>query len=81
MSTEVIVALITAIPTVTVAAVSVVNANRIISFKIDDLEKKVDKHNNLIERTFVLETKAKATDNRLDELHEDIKEIEKEVRK
>lgn len=47
----------------------------LISYRLEELEKKVDKHNNLIERTYalerradVLEEKQKMTDNRINDL-------------
>lgn len=47
----------------------------LISYRLEELEKKVDKHNNLIERTYelerktdVLEEKQKVADHRLDDI-------------
>jgi hypothetical protein len=47
----------------------------LISYRLEELEKKVDKHNTLIERTYalerradVLEEKQKMTDNRINDL-------------
>lgn len=41
---------------------------RLIAYRIDKLEQKVDEHNQVIRRTFVLEEKQKVTDHRLDDL-------------
>lgn len=38
---------------------------RLMSYRIEQLEKKVEKHNNLIERTYKLEQHAELTDERL----------------
>ena len=38
------------------------------AYRIEQLEKKQDKHNNLIERTFILEEKMKAANHRIDDL-------------
>lgn len=38
---------------------------RLMSYRIEQLEKKVEKHNNLIERTYRLEQHAELTDERL----------------
>ena len=43
-------------------------ANKLSSYRIEQLEKKVDKHNSVIERTVKLEEKAGAFDYRLREL-------------
>ena len=66
MNTNIIVALISLIGTVAVAFISYA-ANRkgareasesnakLIAYRLEELEKKVNKHNNLIERTYKLE--------------------------
>lgn len=38
-----------------VALVSVYLSNRLIAYRVDELEKKVEKHNNLVERVVKLE--------------------------
>ena len=43
-------------------------SQELISYRLEQLEKKVDLHNNVIERTFVLEEQMKVTNNRLKEL-------------
>lgn len=45
-------------------------------YRIDQLEKKVEKHNNLIERVYVIERDMKTAFNRVDELREDIRDLE-----
>lgn len=47
--------------------------------KIDDLTKKVEKHNNVVERVAVLERDNKTAFNRIDELRSDIKDLRKEI--
>ena len=41
--------------------------------KLSTIEKKQDKHNNLIERTYHLEDSLKSAHHRIDELRENIK--------
>ena len=84
MSTPVLVALITAIPTLITAVVSVALNNRVVKNDIahvkDDIcriEKKVDKHNNFMERIAVLERDDKTAFNRIDELRNDIHDLQK----
>ena len=48
--------------------------------KIDTLQKQVEKHNSIIERTFVLERDVKTAFNRIDEIRNDVKELEREVK-
>lgn len=55
MPTEVVVALITLAGSGIGAFVGVVTSAKLTSYRIEQLEKKVDKHNTVIERTFKLE--------------------------
>lgn len=52
--------LIIAIPSLISLAGIIITAiitNSLVSYRVGQLEKKVDKHNNIIERTFALESK------------------------
>jgi len=44
-------------------------------WRIKELEKKVEKHNCLVERMVVVEQSTKSAHHRLDELKEDLKEV------
>ena len=55
MSETVIVALIALVGTVLGSLGGVLTSSRLTSYRIEQLEKKVDKHNSVIERTFRLE--------------------------
>lgn len=55
-------------------------SNRLIVYRLEQLETKVDKHNNVIERTYQLEKDAdvikeqiKATNHRIDDIEEALK--------
>ena len=43
-------------------------ANRLTNYRIEQLEEKVRKHNNLVERMIVVEQSTKSAHHRLDEL-------------
>lgn len=75
MNTEIIKSLISTIPTLIIALVTVVVNGKLIVYRIDQLEKKVEKHNSIVERLAVLEQKTNAAFSRIDELREDIKEL------
>ena len=60
MSTSVIVALITGGFSFLGALLASALTNSKTLYRIDQLEEKVDKHNNMIERTYVLEGKVDA---------------------
>lgn len=42
----------------------------LIQYKIEDLTKKVEKHNSIIERTYKLESKVAVVEQRLDDMKE-----------
>ena len=74
MTTEIVVSIITLIGTL----VTVWGGNKLTEYRIKQLEEKVNKHNNLIERTFKIEErlatdeeKIKAANRRLDHLEEE----------
>ena len=50
-------------------------ANALMNFRIDELTKKVEKHNNVVERMALQERETKAIWKRIDEIKE---ELEKE---
>lgn len=52
------------------------SANSKTIYRIDLLEKKVEKHNNIIERTAINERDIKTVFKRIDELNDEIKELE-----
>lgn len=75
MNTEIIVALISSGASLIVAGVSIYANNRVVAYKVDDLRKQVEKHNNLIERVAVVERDLKTAFNRIDETRQEIREI------
>lgn len=66
MSSEKIVAACSLVGT----AIGSFSGMRLMSYRIEQLEKRVDKHNSIIERTFVLEEKVKETERRLNDIEE-----------
>lgn len=75
MNPEITIALISSGSSLLVAAVSIIVNNRILGYKVDELAKKVEKHNNLVERTAVLERDLKTNWTRVDELKADVKAL------
>ena len=62
----------TRIQKLTVAGI--LTANKLTTFRIEQLEEKVKKHNNLVERMVAVEQSAKSAHHRIDEIVE--KEME-----
>ena len=79
MRTEVIVAIIAAVPALVTAVVSIVMSNRVLKVeldavtnRLDKMESKLDKHNDFMERIAVLEQKGAAQWRWIDEMKEKI---------
>lgn len=72
MATEIWVAIIMAAGTIltqfVIAARTKKETMEIIDYRVGQLEKKVDKHNSVIERTYILEEKMKVANHRIDDL-------------
>ncbi|MCQ2484746.1 MAG: hypothetical protein MJ168_05370 [Clostridia bacterium] len=47
-------------------------ANKLSNYRIEQLEKKVEKHNNLVERMYHVEDAVKSAHHRLDEIREEL---------
>ncbi|CAM3291197.1 hypothetical protein [Vagococcus fessus] len=68
MKTEVLVALITLLGSGVGTFGGVTYGLKFLGYRIEQLEKKVEKHNNVIERTYILEEKQKTANHRIDDL-------------
>lgn len=75
MNPEIAIALISSGSSLTVALISIIVNNRLIGYKVDELKKQVEKHNNLVERTAVVERDIKTAFNRIDENRDDIRDV------
>ena len=67
--TEIIVAAIALIGTAVGSLGGILAANRLTNYRIEQLEKKVDKHNSVIERITVVEVKLSEQQEDLARLH------------
>ena len=47
---------------------------QLIKYRIEQLEKKLEKHNSVVERTYLLEEKIKVANHRIDDLEREAKE-------
>jgi hypothetical protein len=70
MNSEIIVALIALFGTALGTGGGIVVSSKLTNYRIEQLEKKVDKHNTIIERTFVLEEQIKVANHRICDLEE-----------
>lgn len=68
MPNEVIVAIIAFLGTMAGTAGGIIASSKLTNHRLKELEKKVDKHNAIVERTYVLEEKMKVANHRIDDL-------------
>ena len=71
MEPEVVVALLSVAGTVLGSLFGVLASSRLTNYRIEQLEAKVNKHNNLIERMTAVEQSVKSTHHCIDELREE----------
>lgn len=77
MSDAIIVAILSLVGTAIGSVVSVLTANRLTNYKIDELKKTVEKHNSLIDRTYKLESDLTLVNEKLDVLDHRVDALEK----
>lgn len=75
MSDTVMVALIGFLGTAVGSGLGAMTSLKLISYRLEQLEKKVEKHNNLVERTYKLEKQESLIEEKMDVLHESIEEL------
>ncbi len=64
MSTEIIISLLSLAGTFIGSLAGILTANKLTNYRISQLEKRVNQHNNLIDRTYGLEQKCAILENR-----------------
>lgn len=80
MMSEIIVAAIAFCGTLCGTFGGIITANRLTNFRIEQLEKRVEQHNSVVERTYILEEKMKAVNRRLENLEAFEHEIMEDAR-
>ena len=55
----------------------IITSAKLTNYQINELKKRVDKHNNMIERTFKLEEHCKYIDERIEKLESEVENNEK----
>lgn len=79
MSEAIVVAILSLCGTAVGSVVSVLTANRLTNYKIDMLKAQVEKHNQIVERTYRIEEHAAVVDVQLDAAERRIGIIEKKL--
>lgn len=75
MDSTIIVAILSLLGTVIGSLGGVLAANNLIKYRIQKLEEKVNKHNNLIDRMYKLERDEKLVENEIVDIKDDIKDL------
>ena len=78
MPSEIIVALLSMAGTAIGSVAGVMAANKLTNYRIEQLEKKVDKHNTVIERTFKLEEAQAVLQEQIKVANHRIEDLERE---
>lgn len=73
MTETIIVAVLSLTGTAIGSIVSVITANRLTNYKIEELQKEVEKHNKVIERTFALERRCDVFETKIENLEKGAK--------
>lgn len=79
MTSEIIIAIISLAGTAFGSITGIMASNRLTTYRISELEKKVDKHNNLVERVALLEQADKMQWEDINATKEEIERIRKEM--
>lgn len=78
MNDQIILALLSFAGTLLGSLAGIFAASRLSNYRIEQLEKKVDKHNNLIERVYLIERHEAVIDNKLKTADHRISDLENE---
>lgn len=60
-------------------AVGSFSGMKLMSWRIEQLEKKVEKHNSVVERTYILEEQMKVANHRIEDLEKHEEKIQEEL--
>lgn len=74
MTNEVIVGLLSLSGTLCGTFAGILTSTKLSNYRIEQLEKKVEKHNSVVERTALLERDMETVWHNIDEMKEDIRE-------
>ena len=76
MSEGIIIALLSLFGTLAGSFAGIITSNRLTAYRIEQLEKRVEKHNNLVERTYQLEEEQEVEKEKLKVINNRLKDLE-----
>ena len=77
MDNSVIVAVVSGLCTLLGSGLGVIASSRLTAYRLEQLEKRVDKHNHLVERMYSLEDRANILDEKIKVANHRIDDLEK----
>ena len=78
MNEVIVVAVITVLGNLIISFLTNSKTQTLLTYRIDELTKKVEKHNNTIERTYKLESDLQTAFVKIDNLYEELEDIKHE---
>lgn len=81
MTDQILIALISFAGTLSGSLTGIFTASRLSNYRIEQLEKKVDKHNNLVERVYLIEQHEAVNDNKIKTAEHRIADLENKQNK
>lgn len=79
MDSNIVVAVLALVGTLSGSLAGILTTNKLVNYRIDQLEHKVDKHNSVVEKVILLEKDNSAQWKRIDELRNDLEVIKKQI--
>ena len=76
MTEETVIALLSLIGTLTGSFGGIITSNRLTAYRIEQLEKRVEKHNGLVERTYQLEEDMQVEKEKIKVINNRIRDLE-----
>ena len=76
MTETMFIALLSLLGTLVGSLTGILTANKLTNYRIEQLEKKVDKHNTVIERTYALEKRAEVIEEKIKVANHRIDDLE-----
>lgn len=74
MNSEIIVAILSLVGTLLGTFTGILTSTKLSNYRIEQLEKKVEKHNSVVERTALIESELKTVWHNIDEIKEELKD-------
>lgn len=79
LDSTIVVGILSVIGTLVGSFGGIIASNKLTNYRIEQLEKKVDKHNTIIERTYIVEKDMKTAFSYIEELKKNVKNLQDNI--